>query len=503
MSPSATRHWARTMLFLIWLGLSGCGGGGDSSSTTVQADRTSVQVSSTTAESTSPTASVVVHASNMPASGLFAGIAFSGGGISSADWFALSDADVRIDIVFSPGLSLAAGIHDGNLQFTVCYDDACTRQVGGSPINIQTRYVVTASGSGTPTPSNPGLTEPGVKPIAVLSRQALSHDVVDAEYSKALDAIVMVSSWPANALYILDPVTGTERQQLLVKVPTSVSISPDGTLAAVGHDALITHVDLQAVGTPTSATRLLNVSTGVFDLVLDGRGSVHAFPVSDQWVEMHTVNVATNTETLVPGLLYAGTHARLHPSGNVIYTANNGLSPSDIAKIDVSTQTPVSLYDSPYHGDYPMCGDLWYSEDGATIYTRCGYAFRSSTVQAQDMLYAGRLTLSSNTYSGGYAIQSLSHSAAKLEIALIEYDSLECSSAINSNSCYHHLGLYESSFLNRTSVASIPPLLISGTQYAQRGLFVFHRADGSRKYLITRLHGMPNPLAEYHVSTME
>lgn len=502
MNKVMLRRWARCVVMTVWAGLAACGGGG--ADTSVRADSQLVQVSSTTADSSSPIASVVVRASNMPSTGLFAGIEFSGGGIGSADWFALSDTDVRLDITFVAGSLLAAGTHEGQLRFQVCHDAACARQVGGSPIVIQTRYTVIAatSGPGTGTPVVPVDPEAGLTPINVLSRQTLAHDVIDAEYSKTLDAIVMVSSWPVNALYILDPATGIERQQLLVKVPTAVSIAPDGTHAAVGHDALITHVDLNAVGTVQVATRLLNVSTGVFDLVLDGRGRVHAFPVSDQWVDLHTVDVLTNTETLVQGLIRAGTRARLHPSGDAIYTADNGLSPSDIARIDVSTDPPTYAYDSPYHGDYAMCGDVWPSQDGATLYTRCGNVFRSSVVRAQDMRYAGSFQLSGGGMNSPFVIQSLSHSQLKQQVALIEHDPFACTSNVGAGNCHYHLNVYESSFLNRQSIESIPPMTVAGSDYPQRGLFVFHRADGNRKFLITRLDGMPNPQAEYHLSIL-
>lgn len=194
----------------------------------------------------------------------------------------------------------------------------------------------------------------------------------------------------------------------------------------------------------------------------------------------------------------AGRDARQAASvGDYLYTADNGLSPSDIAKWDIRAGIAQGLYDSPYHGDYGMCGNVWIKEDGATLYTRCGNTFRSSTVQAQDMTYTGRLTLSSATY--GYQIESLSQSDAVDEIALVESEFYDCNIG-NSAECYTHLALYESDFLNRTALYAIPPITVQGTAYGQRGLFVFHTADGTGKVMISRLHGMPNPAAEYHLT---
>ena len=400
-----------------------------------------------------------------------------------------SDTAANLFVVFREGSSLPQGTDETLLTIRVCYEQTCARQLEGSPFTIPVKLTV---GIGI---------EPGIDPLEVKSRTTLLHDVIDAEFSKALNRVVMVSSYPENALYVFDPVTLTETQQLLAKTPTAVSVGPDGLTAAVGHDALISVIDLQTVGQPSPPSpTTLNVSANVFDVVLDGRNRVHVMPREDQWESIRTVDIATNTEVVGTGSLYAGARGRLHPQGDYLYTANNGLSPSDIEKWDITGDQAVILYDSPYHGDYEMCGNLWFEETGVTIYTACGNTFRSSTVQSQDMVYSGALALSESQYYW-HLIRSLSQSAANNEIALIEYDFYNCE--ISSDPCYTHLALYESQFLNRQAVYSIGPFSVAGNSYAQEGLFVFHDAIGNDKYLISKLDGMPNPLAEYYLSVVE
>ena len=71
------------------------------------------------------------------------------------------------------------------------------------------------------------------------------------------------------------------------------------------------------------------------------------------------ISLATGEETTSSGYsIYAGTVAKLHPGGKAMYGADNGISPSDIEKYDIQSGTASVLYDSPYHGDYAMCGDL-------------------------------------------------------------------------------------------------------------------------------------------------
>jgi hypothetical protein len=457
---------------------------------TATIDRTNISLKVGGSDSTSRMETAQIALSPAPAMPVFVSVSNSFNAIRSTSYRSLGTEAAAVDIQFAPGSQLVTSVYNDIVNVRVCYDTSCVREVAGSPFTISTTLEVTL------------VPEPGLTPLSVQSRVALPHNVIDAEYSKALNQIVMVGNYPVSALYVYDVATATEQKQLLNKPPTSVSVAPNGMTAAVGHDALISIVNLTTVGQPGAAAPiLLNISADIFDVVLDGRGYVHGFPRTDQWVNPHSINIATNTEQLGSWLLYAGSRARLHPSGDFIYTADNGLSPSDIAKWDITTGVATRLYDSPYHGDYGMCGNVWFNESGSAIYTACGNSFSSSTVQAQDMVYAGKMALSQSNYYG-FQIDSLSQSAARNEIALIESESYSCWIVPGNSPCYTHLAVYESQFLNRLSVFSIPPVTVSGIDYGQRGLFVFYSASGAQKYLVSKLAGSPNPDAEYYLSVV-
>jgi hypothetical protein len=407
---------------IAWLAacLGACGGGGGGGNTQLPAtsiivDRSSVSVSAAIGDE-APTAMFVVTAVNAPTDGLFIALTHTSNGVLDVEFWNLSSLQVQVDIRFRAPGQAAVGTYNDTVSIRACFDDRCTRQVGGSPALVSATYEVKSA---------PPPVEPGLPILSVLGRTELFHDVVDAEYSRTLDAIVMVSSRPANALHVLNPATGIRHELALNKLPTSVSVSPDGLAAAVGHDALITYVNLsELVQAGTTTPVLLDVSAQVFDLVLDGGGYVHAFPAVDQWVDLRSIEIATNTETQVSGLTYARTRGKLHPSGNSIYAANNGISPSNIEKYDVSGGVAQYRYRSPYHGEYEMCGNLWLKEDGQTIYTACGNTFRTSESQPQDMLYSGNLVITGAPY--GFRIEHLSQSDATKEILLIEADWYEC-----------------------------------------------------------------------------
>jgi hypothetical protein len=292
----------------------------------------------------------------------------------------------------------------------------------------------------------------------------LAHRVVDAEYSRSGDFLVTVSANPAQ-LHVLDPDLGTTRSVALPKTPTSVSIRPDGAYAAVGHDGLVSIVNL---GT-RAVERTYPVTTHAIDVVLGGNGWVYVFPIADQWVSIHSINLATGVESTNSGTIRAGTLVKIHPSGDYIYGANNGLSPSDIEKYDIRGGAARVLYDSPYHGDYPFSGNLWISEDGGRIIARSGNVFRSSTVRAEDMTYNGRLT-------GINYVQSAADSRVAGRIVVL------------GGAALTDLKVFESQFLAYRGTVPLPRFTVPGstTEFASEGQFVFANSEGTRVYVLVR-----------------
>jgi hypothetical protein len=158
-----------------------------------------------------------------------------------------------------------------------------------------------------------------------------------------------------------------------------------------------------------------------WQLVGDGRGHAIVMGASGQWTDLASVDLETGWYALVYGPR-EGTKIRLHPARDRIYGADNGLSPSDIERYNLSNDGVVTIGgDSPYHGDYPMCGDLRIHPGGDTIYTRCGHIFLASNSSSSDMTWVADMGLGWNDLafdaSGRYAL--LLTSSAK---ALYVYD---------------------------------------------------------------------------------
>ncbi len=418
---------------------------------------------------------------------------FTANALQEVNWIGDNGQTTDLDIQFLATNGLGPGRFTDTITLRLCYDNSCIREVAGSPLTVSTVLSVNA------------VPEAGVPELEVASRMALPHDVIDAEFDRAHNRIVMVGSEPADAIYVYEVATGDERSQPLVKAASAVSVSPDGLTAAVGHDALISIIDIAGIGDAGAPpATLVNVPVPVSDLVLDARGRVHAVEGILTWTSIHSVDIASNTFEYGTGAsVSGGSTMRLHPSGDFLYLADEYNSGGDdIYKWDISGAAATYVHDSPYFGEHAMCGNLWFNDAGDRIYTACGSTFQSSSTLAQDMVYVGSLALTQIDRSP-FMIRSASIDAARNEVALLEYDWSACRFTGYPRSCYSNLAFAEADFLRRLGVYALAPIRIGETDYTQFGLFVFHDAASARKYVISRALDAPDPAAAYYLSVIE
>ena len=332
-------------------------------------------------------------------------------------------------------------------------------------------------------------------PLILEKKYMLPNDVVDAEYAKATDLLVYVAA--DATLNIYHPDTKSLSSVALSYIPTCVSIAPDGTKAVVGHDAHITYVDLMAETVLTTNA----VSCDALDIVLTNDGWTYVFPRRDQWEDIRCINVSTNNalETLHTGNdIYAGTKAKLHPSGKYVYGADNGLSPADIEKYDIQDGTAHYLYDSPYHGDYYMGGDLWFEESGERLFTRAGTVFKTSETQSSDMIYNGKITFENNSGSISWLDQlDLKH---ELYFVMKAYNSWY-------DEVYNpYVYVYNSDNLVFKTKIRLEDFSVANGDvydiYAANPHFVFAHSNGEQLYVITKATGT-GLLHEWAIQTID
>jgi hypothetical protein len=308
---------------------------------------------------------------------------------------------------------------------------------------------------------------------AVVARQLLEYTLVDAEYSTALDRFIIVSDAPPR-LRIHDAKTNMATVITLAEPPVAVSVAPNGLRAAVAHANKLSIVDLQTL----AVTGPFTLTMTFYDIVLGADNRVHCFHRGYNSEPIRTLNLSNGTVSETVGWVNGETQARLHPSNMIAYGATTNISPGDIYRYDVASSPVVVVGDSPYHGQYEMGGGVWFTQDGASIITRSGNIFNSSSNPMLDMTYAGTLGL------GDYNWVTHAPAAGKLAALRTEYDAW-------FNPSQFLLRIYNDTQFTLLRTIMLPDTPYNSMTYPSAGRFVAFSADSSKLYVIARAGGAP------------
>ena len=310
--------------------------------------------------------------------------------------------------------------------------------------------------------------------LMIEKKQMLPNEVIDAEYSKAMDFMVYVAA--DATLNIYHPDTKAIDVVQLPYYPNCVSVSADGTKAVVGHDAHVSCVDLQT----KTVISTNEISCDAFDIVLGNNGWAYAFPRRDQWCHIHCINMATSNQTEVQHtgyLIRSGTHAKMHPSGKYIYGADYSISPNRIEKYDIQNDTASHIYNT---GGYNY-NNLWITENGDRLVTYGGDVMKLSEIQSEDIINVGKLQSVSH-------IECLDHSEASGRFfALSQTD--YANFGIRPILPYVYvLDAANLAYLNKIRLEDymIPTLDAQPNIYTVEPFFVFANSNGNEIYVLTK-----------------
>jgi len=289
----------------------------------------------------------------------------------------------------------------------------------------------------------------------------LAYTPVDAQYSTALDRIIMVSASP-NQLHVYDPITQGDTVVGLPKQPYAVSVSPDGLYAAVAHDALISYVNLSPPALQASYPIPMTAQT-----VILSESWVYVLPTYEG--DFLALDLATGVAT-VTGLGYAS-GGRLNAAVNAIYGTDDGISPESLIEYNIAAGPFGGSKDSPYWGNYEVCGNIWFSPDGTRIYNRCATVYQASTDPAKDMLYY-------TTFTGISSIGALAESASLNEIAVVQ--SLVWDPSLNDGVVF----LFDSHYLQPIGQLTLPGFTAGGSSLSSHGKWVFFNNASTNLFVL-------------------
>jgi hypothetical protein len=164
--------------------------------------------------------------------------------------------------------------------------------------------------------------------------------------------------------------------------------------------------------------------------------------------------------------------ARRRPDGLAMYGADNGNAQGGLEKYAIVDGPAMVLYPSPANGDYDTCGQLWISDDGMRIYTRCANVFSASDMMAEDMLYAG-------SFEGVARVNSVDHQQDLGRVAAIEGGPSADDPADGVR-----VHLFGDEFLTPEETIPLVQASHQGDCYPVHGRYVFWRSDGSELYVL-------------------
>lgn len=214
----------------------------------------------------------------------------------------------------------------------------------------------------------------------VPSAAGLGFKVVDAEPSTTLDpaalSIIAVSTSP-DSLKIINAENGAVVSIALEAQPNSVSVSPDGLFAAVGHNGKISYVDL--ANQTVVKVIALGSMTNALDVILTGPDYVYTIPAGDTFTQVHSVRISDGAELVQEGNpLLAGSVGKLLPGTSSLFVVGSNVRPHNLEKLDLSAPMPVYAASSDF--EVTFGGNLWFPEDGSLIFTRTGHVISPATM---------------------------------------------------------------------------------------------------------------------------
>lgn len=294
---------------------------------------------------------------------------------------------------------------------------------------------------------------------------------LEVRYSKALDRLLVVTAEP-DALQIINPVDGAITSIALPAPVKSFNVSPDGKLAGVLHEGVLSLVDL-VDGKVLRSSRTGGTQTEVF-VGNDGVAFLTGQTLSSSSRPAIAV-LNGRTGASLPGVDYVSSgfsgsiRGIFAPSLNKAFVSN-GYSYNSPGYFTVDPKTnAIASSGYNYSSEYSIAGPFFLSASEDLLFTSAGAYFTTDTLK-----YVGRFVLTSN-----YNLLSMSYSPVKAEALVMEgiYYGGQPLTDVTYQTSYRK---YSGELLFPAGSVSLP--VIGGE--ASYGIGIFHTASGEPVALV-------------------
>lgn len=298
------------------------------------------------------------------------------------------------------------GYEEGNLNFAIAADHAMPwinelKDKAFADIAVIKQYIDSSipanPGSGTTTPP----TGSESNNSSLLGSSSYFMDLNFQVTDSVMDTdkpIIYVSDRVNKKLYSINYETKELKQVSFALPPESITYAKGRVYVSLlkqEHDPYI--FDGQQKGAfaivDSAEMKILDVvdiDIDPFDIVVDKDGYIYIANGSGQWTYMKSYDGVTRQQ-ISSSFFDAGSYAEYNPILNKIYFVDTRTSPRDIETRVVNEGQFLSVYDSPYHGDYEMTTKIKISADGQYVFNGSGNIFTSTPMKADDMRFVVKL----------------------------------------------------------------------------------------------------------------
>ncbi|MEM8642095.1 MAG: serine/threonine-protein kinase [Cyanobacteria bacterium P01_G01_bin.54] len=300
--------------------------------------------------------------------------------------------------------------------------------------------------------------------IAQLPASAIPLDfqVQDAEYSAALNRLVMVSSNP-NQLHFYSPLSQRLQTVALNSPPLGVAIEPQGQFAAIAHRESIAIVNIAQ----NQVTQVIPVSVSVHDVVLANSRWVYFSAAQDG--RLWGIDLSTEEIIASNGGNFQRTQQTLLPNGRGLVSLDT--SGRKIRYVNIDSGVPQPPLEITSTNPEPLGNQLWLTSDNQAAFTNQGVRLLMSQLSAQGQITGESLALThpQNKSPG----RRLAITPAGSALFALDGERLE------------QLVQFDRNTLNRQQTWQLPTVTTAqGTASQVEGRFIFVNAQGNEYYIL-------------------